>query len=78
MVMLVYILIHIYFANAASNNNVKAAGINIIAETAVVDNDDNALYKIPGFQLFKNVCMQHVKLFFQPLKCSYNDFKMTT
>ena len=32
----------------------KAADINIFVETTPCSNDDNALYEIPGFQLFRN------------------------
>ena len=84
--------LHLHIADAASDYNVKAADINIFAETALCSNDDNALYEIPGFQLFRNDFMQHstrtpygtavyVKndalLVSQPLRCNYNDVEMT-
>ena len=47
-------LLHLRIADV-----VKAAGINISVETALCSNDDNALYEIPGIQLFRNDFMQH-------------------
>ena len=76
----------------ACDYNVKAADINIFVETALCSNDDNALYEIPDFQLFRNDFMQHgtrtpygtavyVKnvalLVSQPLRCNYDDVEMT-
>ena len=84
--------LHLHIADVASDYNVKAADINIFVETALCSNDDNALYEIPGFQLFRNDFMQHgtrtpygtavyVKnnalLVSQPLRCNYNDVEMT-
>ena len=83
--------LHLHIADVASDYNVKAADINIFVETALCSNDDNALYEIPGFQLFRNDFMQHgtrtpygtavyVKnnalLVSQPLRCNYNDVEM--
>ena len=45
--------LHLHIADFASNCNVKTADINISAETALCSNDDNALYEIPSFQLFR-------------------------
>ena len=42
----------------ASDYNVKAADVNIFVETALCSKDDNALYEIPDFQLFRNDFMQ--------------------
>ena len=53
------VYLHLYFAHTASDYNVKAADINIILKTALCGNDGNALYEIPGFQLFRNDFMQH-------------------
>ena len=36
----------------------KAADVNIFVETALCGKDDNALYEIPDFQLFRNDFMQ--------------------
>ena len=84
--------LHLHVADVASDYNVKAADINIFVETALCANDDNALYEIPGFQLFRNDFMQHgtrtpygtavyvktdVQLMSQPLRCNYNDVEMT-
>ena len=84
--------LHLHIADVASDYNVKAADINIFVETALCSNDDNALYGIHGFQLFRNDVMHHgtrtpyrtavyVKndalLFSQPLSCNYNDVEMT-
>ena len=46
--------LHLHIADVACDYNVKAADINIFVETALCSNDDNALYEIPGFQLFRN------------------------
>ena len=85
-------LLHLHIADVVSDYNVKAAGINIFVETALCSNDDNALYEIPGIQLFRNYFVQHgtrtpyrtavyVKndalLVSQPLSCNYNDVQMT-
>ena len=51
--------LHLHIADVASDYNVKAADINIFVETALCSNDDNALYGIPGFQLFRNDVIQH-------------------
>ena len=82
--------LHLHIADAASDYNVKAADINIFVETAIC-NDDNALYGIPGFQLFRNYVMQHgtrtpygiaiyikndALLVSQPLSCNYNDVEI--
>ena len=84
--------LHLHIADVASDYNVKAADTNIFVETALCSNDDNALYAIPGFQLFRNDFTQHgtrtpygtavyVKndalLVSQPLRCNYNDVEMT-
>ena len=84
--------LHLHIADVASDYNVKAARINIFVETALCSNDDNALYGIPGFQLFRNDVMQHgtktpygtaiytkndSSLVSQPLSCNYNDVEMT-
>ena len=84
--------LHLHIADVASDYNVKAADINIFVETALCSNDDNALYGIPGFQLFRNDVMQHgtrtpygtavyaknyALLVSQPLSCNYNDVEMT-
>ena len=84
--------LHLHIADVACDYNVKAANISIFVETALCSNDDNALYEIPGFQLFRNDIMQHgtrtpygtavyVKndalLVSQPLRCNYNDVEMT-
>ena len=83
--------LHLHIADVASDYNMKAADINIFVETALCSNDDNALYGIHGFQLFRNNVMQHgtrtpygtavyVKndalLFSQPLSCNYSDVEM--
>ena len=52
-------LLHLHIADVACDYNVKAADINIFVETGLCSNDDNALYEIPGFQLFRNDFMQH-------------------
>ena len=84
--------LHLHFADVASDYNVKAADINIFVETALCSNDDNALYEIPGFQLFRSDLVQnstrtpygtvvYVKngdqLISQPLRCNYNHVEMT-
>ena len=84
--------LHLHIADVASDYNVKAADVNIFVETALCSNDDNALYGIPGFQLFRNDVMQHgtrtpygtaiyikndALLVSQPLSCNYNDVEMT-
>ena len=51
--------LHLHFADVASDYNVKAADINIFVETALCSNDDNALYEIPGFQLFRSDLVQN-------------------
>ena len=72
--------------------SVKAADINMFVETALCSNDDNALYEIPSFQLFRNDFVEtctgtpngtavYVKddahLISQPLRCNYNDVEIT-
>ena len=51
--------LHLHFADVASDYNVLAADINVFVETALCGNDDNELYEIPDFQLFRNDLMQH-------------------
>ena len=83
--------LHLHFADVASDYNVKAVDMNIFVETALCRNDDNALYKIPGFHLFRNDFVQigtrtpygtavHAKddaqLISQPLRRNYNDVEM--
>jgi hypothetical protein len=45
--------LHVADSDVASDYNVKAADINMFVETALCSNDDNELYQIPGFQLFR-------------------------
>ena len=78
--------LHLHIADVASDYNVKAADINIFVETALCSNDNNALYEIPGFQLFRNDFVQNgtrtpyrtavyvkddAQLFSQPLRFNY-------
>lgn len=82
-------LLHLH---VATDYNVRAADINMFVESALCSNDDNALYNIPGFQLYRNDLTQHgtrtpygtavyvkndVQLISQPLSCNYNDVEMT-
>jgi hypothetical protein len=46
--------LHLHVGDVASDYNVKAADTNMFVETALCSNDDNELYQIPGFQLFRN------------------------
>ena len=84
--------LHLHIADIASDYNVKAADINIFVETALCSNDDNALYEIPSFQLFRNDFVKNcartpygtavyvkddAQLISQPLRCNYNDVEMT-
>ena len=84
--------LHLHIPDVASDYNVKAADINIFVETALCNNDDNALYQIFAFQLFRNDFMQNatrtpygtavyikndVQLVLQPLRCNYNDVELT-
>ena len=84
--------LHLHVADVASDYNVKAADVNIFVETALYSNDNNALYEIPGFQLFRNDFMQHdartpygtaiyvksdIQLISEPLRCNHNDVEMT-
>ena len=70
----------------------KAADINIFVQTALFSNDANALFEIPGFQLFRSEFLQKgtrtpygtvayikrdAQLISQPLRCNYNDVEMT-
>ena len=50
--------LHLHFPAVATDYNAKAADVNIFVETALCSND-NDLYQIPGFQLFRNDCMSH-------------------
>ena len=84
--------LHLHFADVASDYNLLAADINIFVGTALCGNNDNELYEIPDFQLFRNDFTQHgtrtpygtavyiksdVQLISQHLRCSYNDVEMT-
>ena len=84
--------LHLHIADVASDYNVKAADINIFVETTLCSKNDNALYQIPGFQLFRNDFVQNgtrtpygtavyvkhdTQLISQPLRCNYNDVEMT-
>ena len=84
--------LHLHFADVAGDYNVLAADINIFVETALCGNNDNELYEIPDFQLFRNDFTQHgtrtpygtavyvksdVQLISQHLRCNYNDVEMT-
>ena len=51
--------LHLHIADVASDYNVKAADINIFVETALCSNNDNALFEIPGFQLFRDDFLQN-------------------
>ena len=79
--------LHLHIADVASDYNVKAADINIFVETALCSNDDNALYEIPSFQLFRNDFVENctrtpygtavyvkddAQLISQPLRCTCN------
>ena len=84
--------LHLHIADVASDYNVKAPDINIFVETALCSNDNNVLYEIPGFQLFRNDFVENcartpygtavyvkddTQLISQPLRCNYNDVEMT-
>ena len=84
--------LHLHILDVASDYNVKAADINIFVEMALCSNNDNALYEIPGFQLFRNDFVQNgtrtpygtavyvkddAQLISQPLRFNYNDVEMT-
>ena len=84
--------LHLHVADVASDYNVKAADINIFVETALCSNDNNELYQIPGFQLFKNdfipdgartpygtaaYVKDNIQLILEPSRCNYNHVEMT-
>ncbi|CAB3987819.1 ATP-dependent DNA helicase PIF1 [Paramuricea clavata] len=84
--------LHLHVADVASDYNVKAADINMFVETALCSNDDNELYQIPGFQLFRNdfisdgtrtpygtaiYVKNHEQLISKPLRCNHNDVEIT-
>jgi endonuclease/exonuclease/phosphatase (EEP) superfamily protein YafD len=84
--------LHLHLADVASDYNVKAADINIFVETALCSNDNNVLYEILGYQLFRNDFMprgtrtpygtaiyvkDEVQCHSEPLRCNYNDVEMT-
>ena len=84
--------LHLHIADVASDYNLKAADVNIFVETALCSNDNNVLYEIPGFQLYRNDFIPHhsrtpygtaiyvnyaVQLHSEPLKCNSNDVEMT-
>ena len=63
--------------------------MNIFVETALCTNDNNDLYQIPGFQLYRNDVKSHgtktpngtaiyVEEQVQPLKFNCNDIEMTS
>ena len=64
----------------------------MFVETALCSNDDNELYQIPGFQLFRNdfiaegtrtpygtavYIKNNIKLILEPSRCNYNHVEMT-
>jgi hypothetical protein len=70
----------------------KAADINIFVETALCSNDNNELYEMPGFQLFRNDFMSHgtrtpygtaiyvkdnIQLISEPIRCNHNHEEIT-
>ena len=84
--------LHLHVADVASDYNVKAADINMFVETALCSNDDNELYQIPGFQLFRNdfisdgartpygtavYVKDNLQLILEPSRCNYNHVEMT-
>lgn len=84
--------LHLHVADVASNYIVKAADINIFVESVLCSTDNNTLYQIPSFQLFRNDFMprgtrtpygtviyvkNHVQLISKPSWCNYNDVEMT-
>ena len=84
--------LHLHVADVASDYSVKAADINIFVETALCSNDNNELYQIPGFQLFRNdfipdgtrtpygtavYVKDNIQLILEPSRCNYNHVEMT-
>ena len=84
--------LHLHVADVASDYNVKAADINVFVETALCSNDNNELYQIPGFQLFRNdfipngtrtpygtavYVKDNIQLILEPSRCNYNHVEMT-
>ena len=51
--------LHLHFPDVASDYNVIAADVNIFVETALCSSDNNDLYQIPSFQLFRNDFISH-------------------
>ena len=84
--------LHLHFPDIASDYNVKAADVNIFVEIALCSSDNDDLYQIPSFQLFRNYFIspgtrtpygtavyvqENVQLLTEPLRCNYNDVEMT-
>ena len=84
--------LHLHVADVASDYNVKAADINMFVETALCSNDDNELFQIPDFQLFRNdfipngtrtpygtavYVKDNIQLILEPSRCNYNHVEMT-
>ena len=84
--------LHLHFPDIASDYNVKVDDFNICVQTALCSSDNNDLYQIPSFQLFRNDFISHgmrtpygtavyvqenVQLLTEPLRCNYNNVEMT-
>ena len=83
--------LHLHHADVASDYNVKAADVNIFVETALCSNDNDEIYSIPNFQLFRNdfnlrnrtpyETAMHIEdnvgILAEPTRCNHNDVEMT-
>ena len=84
--------LHLHIADVISDYNVKAANINMFVESALCSNDNNELYQIPGFHLYRNdfnpdgtrtpygtavYVKDNMQLILEPSRCNYNHVEIT-
>lgn len=85
--------LHLHFDDIKCDYNVQAADVNIFVETRLCHSDNNAIYEIDHFKLFRNdFCPQSnvrtaygtaiyiknsIKCTSEPYRCNFNDVEIT-
>ena len=85
--------LRLHFDDIKCDYNVQAADINIFVETRLCYSDNNAIYEINNFKLFRNdFCMESnvrtaygtafyiknsIKCISEPYRCNFNDVEIT-
>ena len=84
--------LRLHFDDIKCDYNVQAADINIFVETRLCYSDNNAIYEINNFKLFRNdFCMESnvrtaygtafyiknsIKCISEPYRCNFNDVEI--